>query len=125
MKRTPVLFFTLLVFASLAVSAEIELDVQEHVLYNGLKILPSGPLWYRDLASLPEEEFSEDVGRILENLGARSMVIGHTITQGRIQRRFEGRTWLIDTGISKYVEDGGCLSALVIENGEFKPVLFQ
>jgi len=39
MKRTLILFFTLLVFASLAVSAEIQLDVKEHVLSNGLKIL--------------------------------------------------------------------------------------
>ncbi len=39
MKRTLVLFFTLLVFVSLAVSAEIQLDVKEHVLSNGLKIL--------------------------------------------------------------------------------------
>ncbi|NIN00393.1 MAG: hypothetical protein GTO24_20635 [candidate division Zixibacteria bacterium] len=39
MKRTLVLFFTLLAFVSLAVSAEIQLDVKEHVLSNGLKIL--------------------------------------------------------------------------------------
>lgn len=39
MKRTLVLFFTLFVFGSMAISAEIELDVQEHVLANGLKIL--------------------------------------------------------------------------------------
>ena len=39
MKRTLVLFFTLLVFGSMAISAEIELDVKEHMLANGLKIL--------------------------------------------------------------------------------------
>jgi predicted Zn-dependent peptidase len=39
MKRTLVLFFTLLALVSLAVSAEIQLDVKEHVLSNGLKIL--------------------------------------------------------------------------------------
>lgn len=39
MKRTFILFFTLLVFVFLAVSAEIKLDVKEHVLSNGLKIL--------------------------------------------------------------------------------------
>jgi predicted Zn-dependent peptidase len=39
MKRTLFLFFTLLAFVSLAVSAEIQLDVKEHVLSNGLKIL--------------------------------------------------------------------------------------
>lgn len=39
MKRTFILFFTLLVFVFLPVSAEIKLDVKEHVLSNGLKIL--------------------------------------------------------------------------------------
>jgi len=39
MKRTLVLFLTLLVFCSLAFSVEIELAVKEHVLSNGLKIL--------------------------------------------------------------------------------------
>jgi len=39
MKRNLILFFTLLAFASLAVTAEIELDVKEHVLPNGMKIL--------------------------------------------------------------------------------------
>lgn len=39
MKRTFILIFTLLVFVSLAVSQDVKLDVQEHVLSNGLKIL--------------------------------------------------------------------------------------
>jgi predicted Zn-dependent peptidase len=39
MKRTLVLIFTLLAFASLIVAAEIKLDVKEHVLPNGMKIL--------------------------------------------------------------------------------------
>ncbi len=39
MKRTLVILFTLLVFASLITAAEIKLDVKEHVLSNGMKIL--------------------------------------------------------------------------------------
>jgi predicted Zn-dependent peptidase len=39
MKRTLVLFFALLVLISLADSSDIKLDVQEHVLSNGMKIL--------------------------------------------------------------------------------------
>jgi predicted Zn-dependent peptidase len=39
MKRTLGLLFTLLVFASLITAAEIKLDVKEHVLSNGMKIL--------------------------------------------------------------------------------------
>jgi len=39
MKRTLVLLFTLVAFASLITAAEIKLDVKEHVLSNGMKIL--------------------------------------------------------------------------------------
>jgi predicted Zn-dependent peptidase len=39
MKRIVVFILTLLAFASLIVAAEIKLDVKEHVLPNGMKIL--------------------------------------------------------------------------------------
>jgi predicted Zn-dependent peptidase len=39
MKRTLVLIFTMLVFASSIFAAEVKLDVKEHVLSNGMKIL--------------------------------------------------------------------------------------
>jgi predicted Zn-dependent peptidase len=39
MKRTLVILFTLLAFASLVAAAEIKLDVKEHMLPNGMKIL--------------------------------------------------------------------------------------
>jgi predicted Zn-dependent peptidase len=39
MKRIRVIFFALLVLTSLAAASEIKLDVQEHVLSNGMKIL--------------------------------------------------------------------------------------
>jgi predicted Zn-dependent peptidase len=39
MKRTLTLLFTLLAFASLIAAADIKLDVKEHVLPNGMKIL--------------------------------------------------------------------------------------
>ncbi len=39
MKRTLVLFFSLIILTSLAVTSEVNLDVQKHVLSNGMKIL--------------------------------------------------------------------------------------
>jgi hypothetical protein len=47
------------------------------------------------------------------------MVIAHTprIPSIREMRRFEGKVWIIDTGISRVY--GGRLSALIIENGDF------
>jgi len=79
-----------------------------------------GPLWYRELASVPEEDMAEEVDRILANLGAEHMVIAHTpriAATLESMRRFGGKVWVIDTGISRAY--GGPLRALIIEGGEF------
>jgi len=81
-----------------------------------------GPLWYRDLARKDEEDFAEEVTTILNNLGAKHMVIAHTPQRGSVAideefvSRFDESIWVIDTGISKVY--GGFLSALIIEEGD-------
>lgn len=82
-----------------------------------------GPLWYRGVATMDEDIFEIEVDEILNNLGAKHMVVAHTPQIGspviaeEYLRRFHGKVWVIDTGISKIY--GGFLSALIIENGEF------
>jgi hypothetical protein len=79
------------------------------------------PLWYRELATVPEEDLKEEVDAILENLGAKKMIIAHTPKIPRTPRdmqRFGGRVWIIDTGISRAY--GGPASALIIHNGDFQ-----
>lgn len=84
-----------------------------------------GPLWYRGLALMDDgfKEEKEEVDKILQNLGAKYMVIAHTpqvgsrIISDEYLSRFQGRIWIIDTGISESY--GGFLSALIIENGKF------
>ena len=60
-----------------------------------------GPLWYRGLATEPEETFAPTLDRILRQVGARAVVVGHTPgpSIGRIVTRFGGRVILIDTGM--------------------------
>ena len=84
-----------------------------------------GPLWYRGLAQTQRDEndFKEDIDRILHNLNAKYMVIAHTPQKGSIavstedMSRFQERIWIIDTGMSDYY--GGIPAALIIENGNF------
>ncbi len=103
-------------------------DIQRVVLY-GDSSFPSklelayrgdGPLWYRDLATVPEQDMRDEVDRILANLGARHMVIAHTprtaVTIAQM-RRYGGKVWIVDTGISKAYNNN--LSALRIIDGEF------
>ncbi len=81
-----------------------------------------GPLWYRRLAQEDEEGFSDEVQTILDNLGAKHMVIAHTPRRGsqvigeEFVSRFDKSIWVIDTGISEVY--GGFLSALIIEDGD-------
>lgn len=84
--------------------------------------VPNSPLWYRDLATGDERTMGPEVDRILGNLGARHMVVGHSphnYTSVDDMRRFGGRVWAIDTGITDSY--GGHLSALIIDHGNFKP----
>src|SRR6266516_727188 len=51
---------------------------------------PDGPLWYRGLAQEPAT-FAPQVTDVLGRLGARALVIGHTVVDsGRIRTRYDG-----------------------------------
>jgi len=85
---------------------------------------PSGPYWYRGFTNRNEDDFKENVDRILSNLQAEYMIIAHTprvIKTKEDMQLFQGRIWIIDTGISElyrtYME--GRLSALIIDKGKF------
>jgi hypothetical protein len=90
--------------------------------------MPDSPLWNRDFALKDEQSYGKIVDKILKNLGAKYMVIGHTpkgspvIPQNQqeekeIRTRFDKKIWMIDSGISDFYY--GILSYLRIENGEF------
>jgi hypothetical protein len=60
----------------------------------------SGPLWYRGLAQGDESLLSPAVDQVLTAMGARAIVVGHTVTgTGRLQTRFDGRVVMIDAGM--------------------------
>lgn len=78
------------------------------------------PQWFRGLIKFDETDFEPALGRILANLDARAIVVGHTVRAGvplEKLSRFQGRVWGIDTGISGYYR--GKLSALIIQDGQF------
>ena len=74
-----------------------------------------GPLWYRGLAQEDEATFAPELDKILGAMGARAIVIGHTVTAtGRITPRFGGRVVQIDTGMLTSVYTNGRPAALEI-----------
>lgn len=100
-------------------------------IWHGVGLVPEivfdseAPLWFRDLILWDEKQYAEQVDTILANLGASHIVMGHTVREDALAQnpspvlsRFNGKVWGIDTGISDFY--GGVLSALRIQNGEFK-----
>lgn len=96
----------------------------EAPLADGVTFHPESPLQYRGISKHPleaavEGRERESVDRILRNLGAKRMVVGHTVTRGVIEPRFEGRHVSIDTGMLE-LYDGGHRVALEIEEGRLR-----
>ena len=80
---------------------------------DSLVARPDGPLWYRGLAQMPDPVFRPQVDAILNLLGARAIVSGHSVVAGgRVITRFGGRVYLLDTGMLSSVYQGGRPSAL-------------
>lgn len=82
-----------------------------------------GPLWFRGAARWDEETDSEQMIGLLAGVGAQRMVCGHSPQlEGHIEVRFDGRVFLIDTGMLSSFYEGGRPSALVIEDGVFTAI---
>lgn len=85
-------------------------------------LAPQGPLWYRGYATLPETAGTE-VETALQKRGAARIIVGHTpMAAGRITRRFDGRVFLIDTGMLSSHYKGGRPSALEIDGGRVSAI---
>jgi hypothetical protein len=96
-------------------------ELQPQLVYNS-----ESPLWLRAM----ERDITQgQMDKILANLKASKMVIGHNYMAGNDSRSpvvpagdviplFHGKVWMIDTGIGETLY-GGRLYALIIKNGEF------
>jgi hypothetical protein len=95
-----------------------DLDKTRAAPLSSLTARVDGPLWYRGLAQEPDT-FAPQVGEILTALGARAIVVGHTVAQtGRIITRFDGRVIEIDTGMQPAYVSSGRASALEVKGDE-------
>lgn len=86
------------------------------LLKGGIVMDEEGPLWYRGMATEPEENLASHVNTVLEKFGVQRIVVGHTPTQGAIMPRFGGRIVLIDVGLSPGYN--ASLACLLMENGQ-------
>ena len=91
-------------------------------LRNWQILSPTGPLWFRGYAQEAEAEFAPQLNQVLKRFKVQYVVVGHSIpATKRILARFDGRVFLIDTGmLGSYFQ--GRPSALEINGGEFKSI---
>ena len=91
------------------------LDIRETFLMGS-----DGPFWFRGYAKWDDPTGLEQMPPILDSLGAERVVVGHTPQRrGRIETRFGGGVYLIDTGMLEEVYKGRP-AALVIEGGQVR-----
>jgi len=103
--------------------SEINNKVREELsdftkLAKGMVTDEEGPLWYRGLAQLPEDDkgMAELLPRVLAMHQVWHIVIGHT-PQLAVMPRFGGKVIAIDVGLSKPFD--GPPAFLLIEDGKY------
>lgn len=71
-----------------------------------------GPIWTRSYSTPGRAEACSQLTEALARLGAKRMVVGHTVQEGGINAACDGRVWRIDVGLSRFY--GGAPQALEI-----------
>ena len=82
---------------------------------------PEGPLWFRGYARWSDDEGAGLAADLVEALGVRAIVVGHTPQIEGIRARFGGRVFLIDTGMLNEIY-GGTAMALEIVGEEYSVI---
>ena len=84
-----------------------------------LSINESGPLWFRGYAQWTDAEGAPQIEQLTKAFGVARFVVGHTPQLGsQIVSRFNGKVYLIDTGMLSTYFRGGRASALNIQDGK-------
>jgi hypothetical protein len=105
-------------------------DTQTHIQYltsfltisGSYMLSPESPLWYRGFALWSDEEGPQHLAAILPSYGVERVVVGHTVQKGQILSRFDGKVFLIDTGMLTSYFRGGRPSALEIRGQNFTAI---
>lgn len=75
-----------------------------------------GVVWMRDYSAQTGARECAELATVLDALGAKRMVMGHTPQKPDISETCDGRAWRIDTGMSRHY--GGRVEVLEIAEGK-------
>lgn len=102
---------------------QVEILAQFLEFPSWYSINQEGPLWYRGYSQWSAEEGPALADQVLTKYGAKAIVVGHTpLKGGRMLARFDGRIFLIDTGMLSSYYEGGRASALEINRTTYTAV---
>ena len=76
------------------------------------------PTWSRIYSDEVDGEDCRQLAEVLQAIGARRMVVGHTVQEGGITALCDDQVWCIDSGIAAYY--GNHVQVLEIEEGEIR-----
>jgi Calcineurin-like phosphoesterase len=79
-------------------------------------VAEDGPLWTRAYSTTSEEPDCNALDEALSAVGAKRMVVGHTVQPSGISNACQGRVWRIDVGMSRAF--GGPIEVLQIAGEE-------
>jgi hypothetical protein len=77
-----------------------------------------GPLWSRHYSDEPDEVDCRLLGDTLQSLGAKRMVVGHTVQGDGISEACGGLVWRIDVGMAEHY--GGSVEVLDLSGCEIR-----
>ena len=84
-----------------------------------------GPLWFRGYDQWTDGDGAQQLAKILSGYGVGHIVVAHTVQKdSHIRSRFDGKIFLIDTGMV-YKDKGGKPSALDIQSGKFTAIYLE
>lgn len=83
-------------------------------------VAEDGPVWTRAYSREDGAPDCTDLTRVLDELGAKRMVVGHTVQRAGVNGACDGKVWRIDVGLSRYF--GGPIEVLEIRGDEARPL---
>ena len=82
-----------------------------------------GPVWSRHYSDGPDAEDCRLLEEALDGLGARRMVVGHTVQREGISPACGGKVWRIDVGLARHY--GGNPAVLELQGDQTRVVEFE
>ena len=76
------------------------------------------PTWTRNYSDDVESDDCTALAGVLERLGAKRMIVGHTVQDDGITPFCDGNVWCIDSGMSEYY--GSHVEVLEIDGGQIQ-----